>query len=202
VKWLLIFVTLGLLLVVASAFAQEVSLVDEQEEAIVPIKDIELIVPEPELAPNIISIPEMGPKIPPVKEIKVFLPSQILIAYENDVEVYRTRVSTGATWGWKGKTTKYHEVYTVLAKDSRGVKSRSTTSEYDVLTPWKFRLCLENGHLVNIHEYPHVPLVPASRGCIREPWGTGKWLYDWVVPLKTIVKILLEKAPEKLKLVK
>ena len=135
------------------------------------------------------------------KSVVVYLPSQQEICYQNGEEVFRTRCSTGRTWGHKGKT-KYRQIYHVIGKDSRGAKSRSRklrkdgSVEYDVSTPWKVMLCNETGHLVRNHEYHSVPSAPASHGCIRVPKGKGKWIYQWV-EVGTPYYFVLERAPKK-----
>lgn len=139
-----------------------------------------------------------GATAKPPKSIKIYLPSQILVCYEGDKEVYRTRCSTGRLWGYKGKT-KYRSVYHVLSKDPRGAKARSVKrgkGGYNASTPWKIRLCDEPKHLVRIHDFISVPKRPASHGCVRVPKGKGKWIYDWV-NVGTPVYFTLEKAPKK-----
>ena len=134
----------------------------------------------------------------PEKSIKIYLPSQVLVCYEGDQEVYRTRISSGKNWGYIGKT-KYRKVYSVLGKDPAGKKARSIKrgkGGYNASTPWKIRLCDEPGHLVRIHDFNSVPKRPASHGCIRVPAGKCKWIYMWV-NVGMPIYFTLEKEPEK-----
>jgi lipoprotein-anchoring transpeptidase ErfK/SrfK len=106
----------------------------------------------------------------------------MLYCYEDDNIVYKTRVSTGARWGWKTET-RYRKEYHVLSKDPAARYARSIKrgkNGYDVATPWKIVLCNEPKHLVRIHEFKSVPRSPASHGCIRVPSKKGKWIYKWV----------------------
>ncbi|MDO8686681.1 MAG: L,D-transpeptidase [Candidatus Berkelbacteria bacterium] len=103
----------------------------------------------------------------------------------------------------KGKKKKYRTEYTVLYKDPRGAKSRSVKKDkngkviYNVLTPWKFGFCQEKDNLLNFHEYFSVPSYAASHGCVREKKGEGKFLYDKVEVKKTKIRFFDTKAPEK-----
>jgi lipoprotein-anchoring transpeptidase ErfK/SrfK len=62
---------------------------------------------------------------------------------------------------------------------------RSWSVPFKVWLPWASYVV--GG--IAFHEYPDVPVVPASHGCIRTPRYDAKWLYDFT-PIGTPVTIL------------
>jgi lipoprotein-anchoring transpeptidase ErfK/SrfK len=104
------------------------------------------------------------------KRIEVDKAAQELTAYQGDVVVLKTNVSTGRP----GHNTPNGEFVT-------GPKERMHYSHKynDAEMPYAVQV---NGD-VFFHGYPSVPSYPASHGCIRMPLGRNspaKYLFGWV----------------------
>jgi hypothetical protein len=111
----------------------------------------------------------------PGRRVEVLLDRQLVLAIENDQVVRAIHVSTGKP----GYGTPAGS-YAVFRKEAR-----SWSVPYKVWLPWASYFV--GG--VAFHEYPDVPVVPASHGCVRTPTYDARWLYDFT-PLRTPVSVL------------
>jgi hypothetical protein len=109
------------------------------------------------------------------RRVEVLLDRQLTLAIENNVVVRTLHVSTGAS----GTATPPGS-FSVFRKEAR-----SWSVPFKVWLPWASYVV--GG--IAFHEYPDVPVVPASHGCIRTPRYDARWLYEFT-PLGTPVTIL------------
>lgn len=104
------------------------------------------------------------------QHVEINKSEQELRAYQGDLLVFRTHVSTGR----KGHTTPSGQFFA-------GRKERIHYSRLydDAPMPWAVQV---DGN-VFIHGYTSVPRRPASHGCIREPLrgrNAARWFWHWV----------------------
>jgi lipoprotein-anchoring transpeptidase ErfK/SrfK len=114
-------------------------------------------------------VPPPEVPVPPQKHVVVDKAKQELVAYEGDVEVLRTRVSTGRM----GKRTPSGS-YTA------GYKQRMHRSKLYNNAPMPFSVQFNGNYF--IHGFTSVPKQPASHGCIRMPLdgdNPAKRFYEW-----------------------
>jgi lipoprotein-anchoring transpeptidase ErfK/SrfK len=108
----------------------------------------------------------------PGHRVEVLLDRQLTLAIDDNVVVRVIHMSSGKP-GFATPTGSY----SVFRKEVR-----SWSIPYKVWLPWASYFV--GG--VAFHEYPDVPVVPASHGCIRTPRYDAKWLYDFT-PIGTPV---------------
>ncbi len=106
------------------------------------------------------------------QSVEISLKDQRLMAWQGDILVMSTNVSTGK----RGFSTPVGE-YTAGPEKSR----HRTSSKYDdAPMPWAIQL--KGGYF--IHGSASVPKYPASHGCVRMPYRRGpnaaKYLFDWI----------------------
>jgi hypothetical protein len=111
----------------------------------------------------------------PGHRVEVLLDRQLTLAIDNNVVVRVMHMSSGKA-GFATPTGSY----SVFRKEAR-----SWSIPYKVWLPWASYYV--GG--VAFHEYPDVPIVPASHGCVRTPRYDAKWLYDFT-PIGTPVVAL------------
>jgi hypothetical protein len=111
----------------------------------------------------------------PGRRVEVLLDRQLALAIENNHVVRTIHVSSGKP----GYATPPGS-FSVFRKEAR-----SWSVPYKVWLPWASYFV--GG--VAFHEYPDVPVVPASHGCVRTPRYDARWLYDFT-PLGTPVSVL------------
>jgi hypothetical protein len=109
------------------------------------------------------------------RRVEVLLDRQLALAIENNQVVRAIHVSTGAP-GFGTPTG----AYSVFRKEMR-----SWSVPFKVWLPWASYFV--GG--IAFHEYPDVPVTPASHGCIRTPRYDARWLYDFT-PIGTPVSVL------------
>ena len=109
------------------------------------------------------------------RRVEVLLDRQLALAIENNAVVRVIHVSTGAP----GFGTPAGS-YSVFRKEAR-----SWSVPFKVWLPWASYIV--GG--IAFHEYPDVPVTPASHGCIRTPRYDARWLYDFT-PIGTPVSVL------------
>jgi L,D-transpeptidase-like protein/sporulation and spore germination protein/putative peptidoglycan binding protein len=107
--------------------------------------------------------------------VEVLLDRQLTLAIDDNVVVRVMHMSSGKP----GFATPSGS-YAVFRKEAR-----SWSVPYKVWLPWATYFV--GG--VAFHEYPDVPIVPASHGCIRTPRYDARWLYDFT-PIGTPVVVL------------
>ena len=109
------------------------------------------------------------------RRVEVLLDRQLALAIENNTVVRAIHVSTGAP----GFGTPAGS-YSVFRKEVR-----SWSVPFKVWLPWASYFV--GG--IAFHEYPDVPVAPASHGCVRTPRYDARWLYDFT-PIGTPVRVL------------
>ena len=109
------------------------------------------------------------------RRVEVLLDRQLALAIENNTVVRAIHVSTGAP----GFGTPPGS-YSVFRKEVR-----SWSVPFKVWLPWASYFV--GG--IAFHEYPDVPVTPASHGCIRTPRYDARWLFDFT-PIGTPVSVL------------
>jgi hypothetical protein len=107
--------------------------------------------------------------------VEVLLDRQLTLAIDDNVVVRVMHMSSGKP-GFATPTGSY----AVFRKEAR-----SWSIPYKVWLPWATYFV--GG--VAFHEYPDVPVVPASHGCVRTPRYDARWLYDFT-PIGTPVVVL------------
>jgi hypothetical protein len=109
------------------------------------------------------------------RRVEVLLDRQLALAIENSAVVRAIHVSTGAP----GFGTPAGS-YSVFRKEVR-----SWSIPFKVWLPWASYFV--GG--IAFHEYPDVPVAPASHGCVRTPRYGARWLYEFT-PIGTPVRVL------------
>ena len=109
------------------------------------------------------------------RRVEVLLDRQLALAIENNRVVRAIHVSSGAT----GFATPPGS-YSVFRKEAR-----SWSVPFKVWLPWASYFV--GG--IAFHEYPDVPVSPASHGCVRTPRYDARWLYEFT-PIGTPVRVL------------
>ena len=107
--------------------------------------------------------------------VEVLLDRQLTLAIDDNVVVRVMHMSSGKP-GFATPTGSF----AVFRKEAR-----SWSVPYKVWLPWATYFV--GG--VAFHEYPDIPVVPASHGCVRTPRGDARWLYDFT-PIGTPVVVL------------
>lgn len=111
----------------------------------------------------------------PGRRVEVLLDRQLTLAIENNHVVRTLHVSTGKP----GHATPPGS-YSVFRKEAR-----SWSVPFKVWLPWASYFV--GG--IAFHEYPDVPVVVASHGCVRTPRYDARWLYDFT-PMRMPVTVL------------
>jgi lipoprotein-anchoring transpeptidase ErfK/SrfK len=118
----------------------------------------------------------------PQKKIVIDIATQVLTAYEDDVQIFQFDCSTGRA-GWS--TPK--GVWPIREKRRY---NRALPQFGSSPIPFSLRLdVVHNGRrrLIAIHAYHSVPRRPASHGCVRLSHKNAETLFNWAelgVPVK------------------
>ncbi len=99
------------------------------------------------------------------RRLEILLDRQVVLAIENGVVVRTIHASTGAAA--TPTTTGSFSVY--------GKFQRWWSVPFRTWLPWS--VAFVGG--IALHEYPDVPVVPASHGCVRLTPGDARWVYDF-----------------------
>ena len=123
---------------------------------------------------------EITPLSPDVlnKRVDVFLEKQRVIAYENDIPVFTSRIATGYFEG----DTPQGEFRVERKQPTRHMSSSVPGSEFDLPgVPW---VCYISWTGVSLHgTYWHNNYgTPQSHGCINLNPEAAKWIYRWTEP--------------------
>ena len=97
--------------------------------------------------------------------MEVLLDRQLALAVDGGVVVRTIHVSSGAA-----ATATPPGSFSVFRKEER-----SWSVPFRVWLPWASYFV--GG--IAFHEYPDVPVQPASHGCVRTPRYDAKWLYEF-----------------------
>jgi lipoprotein-anchoring transpeptidase ErfK/SrfK len=121
---------------------------------------------------------------PRFKRVEVYLPEQVLIAYEHDEPVYMARVATGAKFrdGNYETPTGWREIF--RKRPSRHMaRGNLAAGGYDLPgVPWNSYITEEG---IAFHgTYWHNNFGrPRSHGCINLSPTAARWLYRWTMPV-------------------
>ncbi len=137
---------------------------------------LRLILPE-ELKPISTDVPAYE------KRIEVYIPQQVMIAYEYDLPVYMARVASGAVFSNGDYSTPTGRHMTFHKRASRHMaRGNLAANGYDLPgVPWNSYITEEG---VAFHgTYWHNNFGrPRSHGCINLTPQASKWLYLWTKP--------------------
>lgn len=150
----------------------------------VPAAHLRLIQPE-EFAP-------ISPDIDPWKKhIEISISRQELIAFEDDQEVLRSRVSTGVP-AWREipgqiptdtPTGKYHIFSKMASKHMGNGQVTADIEAYELVgVPWT-TFFVETGVAIHGTYWHRNYGTPMSRGCINVPTDIAKWVFRWTTPV-------------------
>jgi len=132
---------------------------------------------------------------PAKKLILISLKEQMLVAYEEGREVFRTLVSTGKK-SYETPTGIFSVIYKRLERRMQG-------ADYD--TPG-VPYCLfftKRGHAIHGANWHHNFGSPVSHGCINLPLDSkedigmspAEWLFRWSTPIFTLSDIVVRSTP-------
>lgn len=135
------------------------------------------LVPAEELAP-------LSPEIPaPLKRLEVWIPEQVLIAYEWHEPVFMARIASGAKFRDGDFSTPLGRHTTFHKRPSRHMAAGNLAANgYDLPgVPWNCYIT-ENG--IAFHgTYWHNDFGrPRSHGCINLTPQAAKWIFRWTLP--------------------
>jgi hypothetical protein len=150
----------------------------------VPAAHLRLIQPE-EFAP-------ISPDIDPWKKhIEISISRQELIAFEDDQEVMRSRVSTGVP-AWREipgqiptdtPTGRYHIFSKMASKHMGNGQVTADIEAYELVgVPWT-TFFVETGVAIHGTYWHRNYGTPMSRGCINVPTDIAKWVFRWTTPV-------------------
>jgi hypothetical protein len=150
----------------------------------VPATHLRLVQPS-EFAP-------ISPEIEPWnKRIEVSIARQELVAYENDKEVLRSRVSTGVP-AWKKvegviptntPTGEYHIFSKMASKHMGNGQVTADIEAYELVgVPWT-SFFVETGVAIHGTYWHRNYGTPMSRGCVNVPPDIAKWIFRWSTPV-------------------
>lgn len=111
----------------------------------------------------------------PGRRVELLLDRQLVLAIENNAVVRVIHVSSGAA-----ATPTPPGSYAVTRKEAR-----SWSVPFQVWLP--YAAYFVGG--IAFHEYPDVPVSPASHGCVRQTSFDAKWLFDFLA-VGTPVRVL------------
>jgi lipoprotein-anchoring transpeptidase ErfK/SrfK len=142
----------------------------------VPAQHLRLI-PGDELKPISSDVP------PHNKRIEVYIPQQVMIAYEYDQPVFMARIASGAVFSNGDYSTPTGRHMTFHKRASRHMaRGNLAANGYDLPgVPWNSYITEEG---VAFHgTYWHNNFGrPRSHGCINLTPQAAKWIYLWTIP--------------------
>lgn len=133
----------------------------------------------------------ISPKVPiDKKRIEIDLNNQTLIAYEDDVPVFMTKISSGAKFSNGNFSTPAGTFITNRKRASRHMVDGdgNTRNSYDLPgVPWVSYLTRSG---IAIHgTYWHNDFgKPRSHGCINVPTDAARWIYRWTLPQVPLIE--------------
>jgi len=127
----------------------------------------------------------LSPQVPAeAKRLEVRLKEQVVIAYENDVAVFMSRVATGGKFKSGNFQTPIGRYLTNRKRPSRHMTDgdRAAAASYDLPgIPWVSYL---TSYGIAFHgTYWHNDFgKPRSHGCINCSNAAARWIYRWTAP--------------------
>jgi len=136
----------------------------------VPAYSEDLFVPPPPPTPDAPVAPANGERV-----IEIDLGSQYLIAWQGDVAVIETYISSGRA-GFETPAGTFHINTKIKSDDMEGVLGGEY---YNVPAVPDVMYFTNVGHAIHGTYWHNNFGSPMSHGCINVPEGTATWLYDW-----------------------
>lgn len=142
------------------------------------------ILPNDELTP-------ITPEVPHhLKRIEVSLAQQTLVAYENEVPVLETKISSGLNYkpdpdkpSWKTPTGEFNISVKMPSKHMGDGQLTSDLNAYELPgVPWS-SFFAENGVAFHGTYWHNNYGIPMSHGCVNMKPDEAKWLFRWVRPV-------------------
>lgn len=143
---------------------------------------------------------EMAPITPEIplekKRIEVNLTTQMLTAFENDQQIFRTNISSGIPNGPRGadglSTKTPQGEFRILEKDPAKHMGNGNlfadADDYELPgVPWTLFFTAQ-GHAFHGTYWHENFGVPMSHGCINMRTAEAKWLFRWALPKHEIGK--------------
>lgn len=137
----------------------------------------------------LISCTAFSAEVAPKKEIRVFIEKQILVALENDEEIYNFDIVTGKD----GKETEAGQ-YRIFRKHEK-----YTSKTYGSEMPYTMFFtddgkAIHGTHVATLRSYLHAYLTESvgSQGCVGLMDDNAKALFDWA-PVGTAVIVISEE---------
>ena len=154
---------------------------DPVEQGNIPAYDEELFIPPPTPTP---SAPGLRDAPPGERWIEVDLTNQYLIAWQGDVPVLETYVSTGRP----EFATPPGTYYILVKKPSEHMEGVLGGEYYNVPNVPDTMYFTNVGHAIHGTYWHNNFGAVMSHGCVNVPTGTSKLLYDWT-PMGARVEI-------------
>jgi lipoprotein-anchoring transpeptidase ErfK/SrfK len=157
-------------------------LIDEADESIyyLPANQIRALPPE-----------EIRPISPEVenKRIDVNLSTQILTCYENEAEIFSTKISSGVTGLYDTPSGRFN-IMVKLPSRRMSAADRAASDDQNVLAgvPW-CSFFTDKGHAFHGTYWHDNFGVPMSHGCINMRNEDAKWLFRWSTPAAAFEQI-------------
>ncbi len=117
------------------------------------------------------------------KWVDVNLSKQRLVAYEGDVAVFSTAVSTGVS-----RHPTVTGTFNVYAKYSSQAMTGGSGSEYYYLPGVPYVMYFYSGYAIHGTYWHNNFGHPMSHGCVNLPTAAAKFMYGWA-PIGTTVKV-------------
>ena len=129
--------------------------------------------PSPAWTPLPTAIPPTPQPVRGEKWIDIDLSSQTLIAYEGEIEVFRTTVSTGTAWTptVTGRFRIFHKLL-----------SQTMTGPDYVQPDVPYVMYFYGGYSLHGTYWHNDFGQPRSHGCVNLRTANAKWLFDWTDP--------------------
>jgi hypothetical protein len=136
------------------------------------------LIPSAELSPLSAQVPSQ------LKRLEIYLPQQYLVAYEDNVPIFMTRVASGGKFIDGNFTTQAGHYITFHKRPSRHMAAGNLAAGgYDLPgVPW-ISYFTESG--ISFHgTYWHNNFGrPRSHGCVNLSIQAAKWVYRWTLPV-------------------
>jgi lipoprotein-anchoring transpeptidase ErfK/SrfK len=128
---------------------------------------------------------ELAPISPEVrdKRLVVSLDQQMLVAYEGDRAVFRTRVSTGTSWfGDSGAVLDFNTPFGEHRVYSKWIADHMRGDDFDLPGIGWVTYFTESGAAVHSTYWHNDYGRPRSHGCVNAPPEAARWVFRWTTP--------------------
>lgn len=136
------------------------------------------LIPYDELSPLSAHVPDR------YKRLEIYLPNQYMVAFEDDIPVFMTRIASGGVFIDGNFSTQPGHYITFHKRPSRHMAAGNLAAGgYDLPgVPW-ITYFTESG--ISFHgTYWHNNFgKPRSHGCVNLTSQAAKWIYRWTIPI-------------------